>query len=107
MEHYIDICAHCNKKVINNSEFGNSDMVWTKGRLEFSNFSGSQKYKKSLELCDYIGGSMTERMYCPDCLLEVITNWVKEIKKIRASKIDSDNIIFDDKIISPCPVCGK
>jgi hypothetical protein len=59
-----------------------------------------------LALKDY-GSSDPEKYYCLDCLLAEIGEWVAKMRFRGASKIPLNNIIYGDKISSPCPVCGK
>ena len=101
-----DKCNRCGKIVVKHGHADSSDMVKTEDSflymcdIDHKTESG----RPSLQLKDYPGA----RMYCLDCLLETVREWVEEMKKRGASKIPLNHILFPDKnVSSPCPVCGK
>lgn len=63
--------------------------------------------RPSLQLREYYGEERS-RMYCLDCLLFEVAEWVEEMKKRGKSNIPLNHIILPDKgVSSPCPICGR
>lgn len=102
-----DKCNRCGKVVVKHSHSESSDMVQTNDSfLYLCDIPKGESSRPSLQLKEYCEHG--ERLYCLDCLLETIKEWVEKMKKRAPSKIPLNNIIFGNKgVTSPCPVCGK
>ena len=102
-----DKCNCCGKVVVKRNSSDSSDMVKTEDSfLYMCDLKKGEGSRPILQLREY-GGSDNSRMYCLDCLLEVLSEWVEEMKKRGQSDIPLNHIIFGNKVPSPCPVCGK
>lgn len=103
-----DKCSRCGKIVVKHDHAGSSDMVKTSDSfLYMCDVKAGESGRPSLQLREYYGEDQS-RMYCLDCLLEEVHEWVEVMRKRGASDIPLNHIVFPkDKISSPCPVCGK
>ena len=109
MKMVADKCNRCGKVVVKHDHMNSSDMVKTNDSfLYMCDIKDKEESSRpSLQLKDY-GPEDGSRMYCLDCLLEGVTEWVEEMKKRGPSNIPLNHIIFPKgKVSSPCPVCGK
>lgn len=90
-------CDNCGKTIL--QEHSDScDMVRVVGELSYlCDLLPDEKCRPSLlfnnDFNSYLPNHQGGHLYCPDCLLEVITRWVKEIKSRPASKIPDEDII--------------
>jgi len=103
-----DKCSRCGKIVVKNSHAESSDMVKVcDSFLYMCDLKPGEGSRPSLQLKEYRDVD-SFRMYCPNCLLEEVREWVVEMLMRGASNIPLDHTIFPGgKISSPCPVCGK
>lgn len=103
-----DKCNKCGKVVLKHYHADSSDMVKTKDSfLYMCDTKEKEAGRPYLQLKEYYGEDQS-RMYCLDCLQEMVHEWVGEMKKRGPSDIPLHHIIFPEgKVSSPCPVCGK
>ena len=102
-----DKCNRCGKVVVKSTHSGSSDMVKTEDSfLYMCDLKKGESSRPSLQLREY-GKSDNSRMYCLDCLLEVVSKWVMEVKKRKQSDIPLNHIIAGNKVLSPYHTCGK
>jgi len=107
MQMVADKCHKCGRIVVKHDHIDSSDMVKTNDSfLYICDIKLGESSRPCLQLKEYYGADEA-RMYCLDCLLEVVVDWVKEMKKRGASKIPLNHIIAGDKVLSRCPICGK
>ena len=108
MQMVADKCNRCGKVVIKRNHADSSDMVKTSDSfLYMCDTKKGESGRPSLQLREYYGEEHS-RMYCLDCLVAEVTEWVEKVKKRGASEIPLNHIIFaEGRVPSPCPVCGK
>lgn len=109
MKMVADKCNRCGKVVVKKSQSDSSDMVMTCDSLLYMcDLRQGEGSRPTLQLKEYgCSEENAPRMYCLDCLLAEVTEWVEKMKARGASKIPLNSIIFAGKVNSPCPVCGK
>ena len=102
MNYTVDVCAHCGKKVIKKSHSDSSDMVRTcDSFLYLCDLKRKECVRPHLDLQNFSKqGEDQSKVYCLDCLLGVITNWITEMKARGPSKIDRNDIIFPEGKVS-------
>ena len=103
-----DECSRCGKVVVKSNSADSSDMVRTEDSfLYLCDLLPSESGRPTLQLKEYSGMDHS-RLYCLDCLLEVVTEWVEKMKARGKSKIPLNHVISGMKGITfPCPVCGR
>jgi len=103
-----DKCDRCGKIVVKHDHADSSDMVKTcDSFLYMCDVKRGESSRPSLELKNYYGEG-AGKMWCPDCLLETISEWIRGIKERGPSEIPPEHVISGKKgVPSPCPICGK
>ena len=103
-----DKCNRCGKIVVKHDHAASSDMVKTQDSfLYMCDLMKGESGRPSLQLKEYYGEDKN-RMYCLDCLLETVREWVDEMKKRGKSDIELSHIMFPGGgVSSPCPICGR
>ncbi len=106
MKMVADKCNRCGKAVIKHGSEESSDMVETHDSfLYLCDLKKDEGSRPTLQLRE--GGRDQNQLYCLDCLVSQVSEWVEKMKARGASKIPLNHIIFGDKVPSPCPLCGK
>ena len=103
MNYTVDVCDYCGKKVIKKSWSDSSDMVKTCDSFFYlCDLKRKESIRPHLDLMNFseCAGEDQSKMFCLDCLLEVITNWITEMKARGPSKIDRNDIIFPEGKVS-------
>lgn len=109
MDMTADKCNRCGKIVVKHNHSDSSDMVKTQDSfLYMCDINHKEESgRPSLQLKEYYGQDQS-RMYCLDCLLTEVSEWVKKMKKRGKSNIPPDHIIQGKTgVSSPCPICGR
>ena len=108
MQMVADKCSRCGKMVVKCGHADSSDMVKTMDSfLYMCDMKTGEACRPSLQLKEYYGEDQF-RMYCLDCLVAEVAEWVEKMKSRGASNIPIDHIIFPGKnVSSPCPICGR
>jgi len=107
MEMVADKCNRCGKIVVKHQHMDSSDMVKTEDSFLYmcDIDHKTESSRPHLQLKDYPD---KQRMYCLDCLLAEVSDWVKEMKKRGKRDIPLDHIIQGKQgVSSPCPICGR
>jgi hypothetical protein len=103
-----DQCSRCGKIVVKRYLSDSSDMVKTCDSFVYMcDTKPGETGRPSLQLKNYTGGDESQ-MYCLDCLLETVREWVETMKQRGSSDIPFKHIILAKGYVSsPCPVCGR
>ena len=102
-----DKCNRCGKVVIKHDSRDSSDMIRTNDSfLFYGDLMEGESGRPSLNLKEFSGGD-TSHLYCPDCLLETVKEWVEKIKKRPSSKIPINHILPPGNKVFNCPLCKK
>ncbi len=106
MKYFADVCHRCGTKVVKRAENDSSDMVKTcDSFLYMCDVKPGEACRPCLQLRDFSPDSA--RMYCLDCLLNEVSEWIKKMKERGRSNISPKNVIWGDMISYPCPHCGR
>jgi hypothetical protein len=106
MQLIADKCNRCGKVVIKHDDSDSSDMIQTGDCFLFlGDVLPHESSRPTLALKEF--NNNAHHLYCPDCLVAVVTDWVKELKKRPASKIPFNHILPPGNGIFNCPLCQK
>ena len=91
-----DRCDRCGRTVVKKDHASSSDMVQTHDSfLYLCDIRAGESSRPCLQLKEYMPEK--SRLYCLNCLLATIQDWVEEMKKRGDSAIPQENVLLGHK----------